>query len=108
MKSYIITKVVYEALHRWENADSIPEVSFLKHPHRHLFHITLHKEVSHDDRQIEFIVFKHQVQSYLEAKYSGDFGSQSCEMIAKELIQEFDCVCVEVLEDSENGAVVTK
>ena len=103
----IVVKLQHEATHFWENADSIPEVSFLKHPHRHIFHITLLKEVSHDDRDIEIIQMKRQVQEYLQKQYGRNFGGKSCEMIARELLELYGCLSVEVLEDGENGAFVT-
>ena len=34
------------------------DVSFLGHPHRHIFHFKVAIEVFHDDRDIEFIQFK--------------------------------------------------
>ena len=74
-----------------------------------MFHITLKKQVFHDDRDVEFIMFKRQVQNYLQKYYRNDyqchfFGPNSCEMIAKELLDQFDCVYVSVWEDNENGA----
>jgi hypothetical protein len=30
----------------------------------------------------------------------------SCEMLAKEILKEFDCVYVSVFEDNENGAEI--
>lgn len=99
--------LTYEATHRWEGADSIPEVSFLKYPHRHVFHIRCLKSVDHDNRSIEFIVWKRQILKYLE-KYDHDFGLKSCEMIGRELLEEFDCVEVRVMEDGENGAVIVR
>jgi hypothetical protein len=54
-------------------------------------------------------MFKRQVQNYLQKYYRNDyqchfFGPKSCEMIAKELLDQFDCVYVSVWEDNENGA----
>ena len=34
------------------------------------------------------------------------FGAMSCEMLAKEILKEFDCVYVSVFEDNENGAEI--
>jgi hypothetical protein len=36
-----------------------------------------------------------------------EFGAKSCEMIAIELINEFNLSRCEVNEDNENGAIVT-
>ena len=49
---------------------------------------------------------------YLEDKYfnfdsrTHEFGAMSCEMLAKEILKEFDCVYVSVFEDNENGAEI--
>lgn len=109
MKTYIEVNLSHEALHNWPDAkEKLPDVDFLSYPHRHVFAIQLIKEVSHDDRDVEIIMFKRQVEAYLTATWGKNFGSQSCEMIAAKLLAEFDCDQVRVLEDNENGAVVKK
>ena len=37
-----------------------------------------------------------------------EFGPMSCEMLAREILNRFDCEWVEVWEDQENGARVEK
>ena len=106
MTTSIIVKLQVEGLHHWPNCN-IEKVNFLKNPHRHIFHITCKKEVSHDDRDIEIIMFKRKIQSYINEIWNGDFGSMSCEMIAKNLLNEFGLFYCKVLEDNENGAEVT-
>lgn len=114
MTTTVIIKLQIEAFHNWQGVKQAlpnnPEIHFLFDRHRHLFYITLEKSVTHSDRDVEIILFKRQVQSYLENKYGrpGEFGSRSCEMLAAELLEEFDCTAVEVLEDNENGAKVYK
>jgi len=111
LKTTIICKLQIEGIHNWQNCP-LEEVKFLKDPHRHIFHISCEKEVFHDDRDVEFIMFKRQILKYLKNKYEDNechkFGSMSCEMIAKELINEFNLVSCEVFEDNENGARVCK
>jgi len=107
---FVIVKSAFEAVHSWPECP-IDEVAFLRHPHRHIFHVTVKIEVSHDDRDVEFIVFKRKVNEYLEAFYSGkDIGRESCEMIAKEIIsyfsEKYSIHSVSVFEDNENGAEV--
>jgi hypothetical protein len=106
MITLIVVKLQIEGLHHWPNCD-IEEVSFLKNPHRHIFHITCKKEVTHDDRDIEIIMFKRKIHNYIVDKWKGDFGSMSCEMIASDLLKEFGLFYCKVLEDNENGAEVT-
>ena len=91
---------------------SFEEVSYLRDPHRHMFHFKCHKIVNHSDRDCEFIMLKSAVDSWLFEKYWDHdkkalfFGSMSCEMIAKELIAAFDLCQCEVSEDGENGAIL--
>ena len=105
----IIIKLQVEGLHFWEDCD-IEDVDFLAHPHRHIFHITCKKEVTHDDRDIEIIRLKREVLNFLEKKYGKVcwFGGMSCEMIAKILLDEFELNYCSVLEDNENGAEIWK
>lgn len=116
-RTVTITTEVYctlqlEGLHFWPSCD-ISEVDYLKSPHRHLFHFKAYKKVTHADRDVEFIVLKHKIQEYLTVTYYDvdrhilRFGTQSCEMIAKELITKFNLSRCEVSEDGENGAIVT-
>ena len=112
MKTNVIVNLQVEGLHHWPDAKNVfPEVSFLSDIHRHMFHITCKKTVHHDSRDIEFIIFKRDVLDYLQEEYAGDerclcFGSKSCEMIAKELVEHFELEYCSVLEDNENGAEV--
>jgi hypothetical protein len=99
----IFITLIHEALHCWPNA--FDEVSYLKDKHRHNFHIRMHKRVIHDDRDVEFIWWKHQVQKYLKT-LPYDLGSTSCEMLAADLFDRFGCSQVEVSEDGELGAIV--
>lgn len=120
MKTSVIITFQLEGIHNFPAARELfPEVGFLADPHRHMFHFKLAKQVNHDDRDIEFLMFKRQVQTYLQLQFAisfspgfnsdwliCNFGSRSCEMIAKQLLEKFDCLWVEVWEDGENGARV--
>lgn len=116
MKSNIIVNLQVEGIHCWPDCP-IEEVAFLRTPHRHIFQIECKKEVTHLDRDIEIIQFNRKIQDYLLNKYGTgrsfynlkkicDFGSKSCEMIAVELVGEFQLNYCKVLEDGENGAEV--
>lgn len=110
-RTNIIITLQVEGFHYWVNAPE--EVAFLRDNHRHIFHYEVEKEVSHDDRDVEIIMFKREVQADLQLMY-GDangicqFGPKSCEMLAKEIILRHEAVRVKVTEDNENGAVVYK
>ena len=105
MKKQVVIKTRFEALHCWPECP-IPEVKFLKNPHRHIFHVTLKWDVSHGDREIEFIAMKAFVGEYL-VQLPRDLGRKSCEDIAEMLLAEFDAQFCSVFEDGENGAEVS-
>lgn len=115
MKTNVIVKFQIEGMHFWPDAAKVePTVAFLAHPHRHIFHFTAEKNVSHSDRDIEIIKLKRAIIFQIQTKYhsSGlqmcDFGSNSCEMLAEEVLNDFDLESCECLEDNENGAKVYK
>lgn len=89
--------------------DAPDEVAFLRNEHRHVFHFRVDIEVFSDDRDIEFILFKRE----LESLYDGllEAHGKSCEMLAEDLrdyLQEEypgRDLRIEVSEDGENGAI---
>ena len=103
-----------EGIHCYPDAATNPklaDVSFLGHPHRHIFHFKVWIEVFHDDREIEFIQVKRWLQSlYKDSTLSLDY--KSCEMIAKDLHTVIHNkygdrnVWIEVSEDNENGCFI--
>jgi hypothetical protein len=99
-----------EGIHRYPDAPD--GVEFLKNPHRHIFHFRVDVDVFHNDRDIEFILFKRE----LEALYSAatlEVDYKSCEMLAEDLIDYISKkypgrkISVEVSEDGENGATLS-
>jgi len=102
-----------EAIHRYPAALEDPklktgdefDVSFLGHPHRHIFHFRVAIEVWHDDRDIEFIQFKRWLQGLVKS----DLDYKSCEMISDDIYSHIIArypgreVRIEVSEDGENG-----
>jgi hypothetical protein len=111
LKTEVFCTLQIEGTHSWPGCP-FEEVAYLRDPHRHVFHIKAYKEVSHNDRDVEFIMLKHQIRLHF-LQYSQPefnlcvFGAKSCEMIATELIKEFKLSRCEVSEDGENGAIVT-
>lgn len=86
------------------------DVSFLAHPHRHIFHFRVAIEVFHNDREIEFIQFKR----WLKGLYGDvlELDYKSCEMIADDLYDQIASryperrVIIDVSEDGENGCTI--
>jgi hypothetical protein len=114
-KTIVMVKLAVDGCHNFPKAAELfPEVDFLADRHRHMFHFTVACKVHHDDRDKEFIMLKRDVLDYIHSQYThpGDrtceFGAQSCEMLAREILERFDCEWVEVWEDQENGARVEK
>ena len=108
-----------EGIHCYPAASSDPalatgdeyDVSFLAHPHRHIFHFRVWVDVFHNDRDIEFIQFKRWLENlYKDAILKLDF--MSCEMISDDLYTQISTkypgrtVWIEVAEDGENGSLV--
>lgn len=106
----IIIQTELDALHKYVNAPK--EVEYLKNIHRHLFKICVEMEVFHDDRELEFIIVKHDLNEWLNNKYQMKEVA-SCEQIANDicdyLTQSYGAtrrVICTVLEDGENGGKV--
>ena len=107
-----------EGVHRYPAALTDPklatgdeyDVSFLGHPHRHIFHFKVYLEVFHDDRDVEFIQFKRWLEN-LYNKGTLELNHKSCEMIADELHKQISAtytdrkIWIEISEDGENGCI---
>ena len=104
-----------EGLHKYPAAATDPKlqaVSFLGYIHRHIFHFHVSLEVFHDDRDVEFILFKRELESlYNMGTLQLDF--KSCEMISDDLAAYIKDkypdrdIVITVSEDGENGATCT-
>jgi hypothetical protein len=108
-----------EGIHKYPAALTDPklatgdeyDVSFLGHPHRHIFNFKVWITVNHMDRDIEFIQFKRWLEN-LYKKETLQLDFKSCEMIADDLFHQIRerypnraiRICVD--EDGENGCEV--
>lgn len=107
-----------EGIHRYPAALTDPklatgdeyDVSFLGHPHRHMFHFKVYLEIFHDDRDVEFIQFKR----WLENLYNQgtlELNHKSCEMMADDLYGQISSkytdrkIWIDISEDGENGCL---
>ena len=112
MERMIFVTFQKEGIHKYPAALDDPklkDVDFLGHPHRHMFHFKVWIEVFHEDRDLEFILFKRE----LESLYDGgtmDADYASCEMLSDKLHEYIAeqyperAVWIEVSEDGENGS----
>jgi hypothetical protein len=106
-----------EGIHKYPAALEDPklaDVSFLGHPHRHIFHFRVSISVFHNDRDIEFIQFKRWVEGlYNSSNAVLELDYKSCEMIADDLYRQINLkypgrhVSIEVSEDGENGCGIS-
>ena len=121
---YIKVSFQREGIHKFPGADTNPDyatgdwrdVSFLGYPHRHIFYFYVTLGVSHNDRDVEFIQFKRELERLYDEVDSSTavlkLDYQSCEMIAESLINYIEekypnrAVKVEVYEDNENGGIL--
>jgi len=105
---YVTTTFV--AFHNWPGAPV--KVEFLRHLHRHVFHVRVEVDVSHSDRDVEFFIFKELVDGLCILHFHGNrLIGISCEMIASTLAnmlaaEGYTMRSVEVSEDGENGAIL--
>ena len=99
-------KTSFTGFHRWKDASA--EVAYLRDWHRHVFHVRVMVEVTHDNRDVEFHLLKGKVDQYLKEDYADQHFEASCEQIAVNLLDRFNAALVEVSEDGENGATVIR
>lgn len=118
-KTWIYVTFQREGIHKYPAALTDPklatgdeyDVSFLGYPHRHMFHFKIKLEVFHDDRDVEFIQFKRELEKlYNTGVMQLDY--KSCEMMAQDLAKYIQSkyanrdLIIDISEDGENGCVV--
>ena len=103
-----------EGIHRYPVAATEPklaDVSFLGNPHRHIFHFRVEISVQHNDRDVEFILFKRELEGLYSDKIL-TLNNKSCEMICEDILAYVKdkypgrTYKITVSEDNENGATV--
>ena len=114
---YIKVSFQREGIHKFPGADTNPDyatgdwrdVSFLGYPHRHIFHFYVTLGVSHNDRDVEFIQFKRELERQFE-QGTLQLDYKSCEMISDDLYVAITKkypgrkIEIDVSEDGENGS----
>ena len=105
MKISVFATTQFEGFHRWPAAPDA--VGYLRDLHRHIFHVRAEKPVLHNDREVEFITLKQELNVEIDiAQRSNDVSTWSCEQWAVHLLEQLDLSRCEVSEDAENGAIV--
>ncbi len=110
MSKNIFVTYQREGIHKYPAAENMPGIEFLANPHRHMFHFKITLQVFHDDREVEFILFKRELErQYDQGTLQLDY--KSCEMMADDIASYIMAhypgrdLTVEVSEDGENGAI---
>lgn len=109
MASSVIIQFTLEGFHNYPEAPD--RVKFLSDRHRHSFEFKAAFNVSHDNREKEIFLERERVANQIVTKYSipCEFGSMSCEMIAREILLENKdegMIWCEVWEENTGGARV--
>jgi len=108
MTNFIWITTQKELLHNYPDAPDA--VSYLKNLHRHIFHFKIYLEIFTEDRDIEFIMFKKDVESMLNM--FENLEHRSCETFSKYLVSAIRNIYpnryikIETSEDGENGVLM--
>lgn len=121
-RTVVYCKTQVEGYHRWPDAQEVlgsahrELAKVLSQLHRHMFHCTVAVEVSHTERDVEFVLLKRLVTTCLEAiltRQPPDIEpTYSCERLCLLLHDELAChlgntvAFIQISEDDENGAIV--
>jgi hypothetical protein len=82
MKYSVFVTFQIEGFHCWPEAkDVFPEVAFLSDRHRHMFHFKCYAQVTHTDRDEEFILMQRRIKKQLR----NEFGWQHIRIWTNEL-----------------------
>lgn len=117
ISNFITVTFQKEGTHRYPDALTNPalatgdwdDVSFLGHPHRHIFHFRVSIEVFHEDRDLEFIQVKRRIERWFQVG-SLNIDHKSCEMLSDDLAIHIAAQWpgrrfkISVYEDGENGS----
>lgn len=110
MVDYIWVTTRKEFLHNYPDAPT--EVAFLRNQHRHIFHFKIYLQVFHDNRDVEFIMFKRDIE-YILGAVDEQLEHKSCEMLADYIYENIKDryanrkIIIEVSEDGENGVQIS-
>lgn len=107
-KIWAKVKTQFEGIHCYPKAPQ--KVNFLRNAHRHIFYVTVWIEQYHNERDVEFILFKRFIEQII--KNSKFPREASCETISDFLANKISrkyrnrSLKIEILEDNENGALI--
>ena len=109
---WAVVRTTFTGTHCWPDVPAGWPHEYLKHEHRHLFHVEVKVQQYHDNRDVEFLFLLDRV---IECCHGGKLDGKSCEMMcdfiaaqlrAGDYVGTERCLVVSVFEDGENGATV--
>jgi len=110
MTNFIFVTAQKEMLHKYPRAPK--PVAFLRNLHRHIFHFKVSIQVFHNDRELEFIIFKNNILTWMREVLNPNMDACSCEMISDLIADKIKTqypkrhIKIEVSEDGENGVLM--
>lgn len=113
IRQFIEIETQFDGIHNWQSCP-IEEVSYLKNPHRHIIIVKVRINTS-KDRQIEFYMFKKDVDDLIDRLFGRDrvkkLNQKSMEtialMIAKGLLPKYPHhLIVSCSEDGQGTGIV--
>lgn len=107
---FVFCRTRFIAFHYWPEAPE--KFAYLSRPHRHEFHVEVCVNVLHNERDVEFIWLRKEVDSFLDqfrTTSQHNAVAYSCETFCDLIAWYLDGLGVPVLgvsvsEDGENGA----
>lgn len=111
VKRTIIVRTQATGFHHWPDAPE--KVKYLREPHRHLFKVEAHFNVSHPDRQLEFHMVQRDLVWAVQNLYCTSDQKPltfSCEAMAELLFNQLRLAYPQVFkvivsEDGENDGI---
>lgn len=106
---FIFVNTEFVGYHSYPDAPE--EVKYLRNIHRHLFKVQVSIEVRHNERDIEFHMFKRFIDSLVANEV--DWNNLSCESISDKLYSMISTVYprrqinIVVSEDGECGSIIS-
>jgi len=103
---YIKVKTQFKGWHRWKDVPNIQGIKNLQHFHRHTFGVAASIELTHGNRDEEFILIQTLIDSFAKKEFVGKDLEYSCEQMAEMIFnflkeRKLKCLQVEVDEDKE-------
>jgi hypothetical protein len=104
IKKLVWTTLQFTGFHYFQGAEG--KEAYLRHVHRHVFHVKAGVYVEGLNREVEFIELKRKVTDFVRERYEDKTWELSCEMLAAEIMEGCWLDYCSVSEDGESGATL--